>query len=643
MASKAATVLVYALRMAVEMDVGEPASATAASMADFSVPISTCSVFRAVSIRPKLSVSRSGTLLPMSAVRLALVVGSKFAIRPTASWMLVKAASNSAVGSAEELWARVDRAFAMAVPSCETVVPVSFTIRTISGKPYAVCDIVAATRFEPANYTAAEPRPEFTVGVSVPGTNRVGLAANQAQTIISNVKSSSESFTIRAELPLLASVLTVVQNVANQFQPLGTALITSITTLASDTSGNVDTVYDAAITAVDNTVTFADVTLPGLTNPLIPLIGRALLEKFEDSLKHIGKALTALKAVLIELKTGTKNAVTEAGSTTDISATIINRTLPRATITKLVNALHMLRANVPILKYTIDSTIEGLGIADQYMLDLSAKVDSTIGEKSSIAADLDGIIGSIDRTITDTMTTVGTDLANLKTDYATLTNLATAASASKLTAVLGAFEANLVELSSKDPTILAQLNSLKESLLDVYDVAAPLYFIFDSTLVNTLIATLVANGNYSQYCFYKYKDYLFAMLAAVTMEARECVDKEVQRLEYFRKTIEIMLNLLFFDFEDISGDLTVCNEISDATSLEECVASLETIYTRLEAAFGDMFALGYDIISHEVKATSNRLKICMRLSQSELGDTEIPMLITKITDCAALGPTAEND
>uniref|UniRef100_A0A182WJM8 Protein TsetseEP domain-containing protein n=1 Tax=Anopheles minimus TaxID=112268 RepID=A0A182WJM8_9DIPT len=492
--------------------------------------------------------------------------------------------------------------------------------------------IVALCVLSLLQYTLAEPRPEFALGVSVPGTNRVGVAASEAKTIIGEVKKSTEGITFRSELLLLPTVLTVVQNVANQFQTLGTAVVTSITTLASDTSGNVDTVFGAAVEAVDNAIRFADETLPGLTSPLVLLIGKPLVEKFEDSLKHIRKALSALKTVLSDLKTGAQNAVTEAGSTSDISATIISKNLPRKTITTLVSALHTLKANVPVLKYTVDSTVEGIKIADQYMVDLSAKVDSTIGEKSSIAADLDGVIGSIDKTITDTMTTVGTDLAKIKTDYNTLTNLATAASSAKLAAVLGEFAANLAELGSKDPTILAKLNSLKDALLDVYDVASPLYFIYDSYLVNALITTLIANANYSQYCFYKYKDYLFAMLDAVALEARECVDKEVQRLGYFRKTIEIMLNLLFFDFEDISADLTVCNLINDPTSLEECTASLETIYVKLEVAFGDMFALGYDIVSREVIATSNRLKICMRLSQSTLGDTEIPLLMKKITD-----------
>ncbi|XP_049297787.1 uncharacterized protein LOC125771311 [Anopheles funestus] len=489
----------------------------------------------------------------------------------------------------------------------------------------------------------AEPRPEFALGASVPRTNRVGDAADEAQAIISSVNESSEDFTIHSELPLLPSVLTVVQNVADEFETLATALVTSITTLASDSSGNVDTVFGEAVDAVADAIAFADDTLPGLTDPLVELIGRALVEKFEDSLEHIGKSLQALQVILNDLKTGAENAVAEAGRTTDISPTIISKNLKRTMVTQLVKALNLLRATVPVLKYTIDSTIEGISIADQYMLDLSDKVDSTIGENSSIADELDGIIEAIDDTVTDTMTAVGSDLEDLQTEYDALTNLATTDSAGQLTTLMAMFAANLEDLGDRDPTILTMLNSLKDSLIDVYDVVAPLFFIYDSYLVDALITTLVSNGNYSQYCFYKYKDFLIALLESISIEAAVCVDKEVQRLDYFRETIEKMLGLLFFDFEDISDDLTLCNGISDEDNLGECAASMAAIYTRLEDAFGDMFTLGYDVVSREVRATSNRLKICMRLSQSALLDSEIPQLVTKINDCAEFGPLAEED
>uniref|UniRef100_A0A182P224 Protein TsetseEP domain-containing protein n=1 Tax=Anopheles epiroticus TaxID=199890 RepID=A0A182P224_9DIPT len=460
----------------------------------------------------------------------------------------------------------------------------------------------------------AEPRPEFALSAPVPGKSRVQLAATEANNIISLIGTSTVDFTIRhTTLELLPKVFQIVKSVATDFQTLGTTVVTSITTLASDTSGNVDVVFGDAIQAVQQASAYADDQLPGLTQPLVQLIGTALNEKFEDSFKHIGKALLAIEGILNELKTGAQNALAAAGNNAAVTSTIISKNLKRSMITDLVKALQLLRGTVPVLKYTVDSTIEGIAIADQYMVDLEAAVTNAIGEKSSIAADMDGIIRSINSDITGTMATIGDDIGKLQSSFPTLTKVAAATSGPKILTALGDFLANLSELDAKTPTIQTVLNSLKNSVLDVYAIASPLFIIDESYLVDALITTLISNDNYSQYCFYKYKELFYTLLETVSIEARECVDKEVQRLDYFRETIDLMLDLLFYDYEDISGDLTVCNGINDAANLEECVSLLADIYTKLEEAFGDMFALGYDAIERETTPQDESGLAMMRL------------------------------
>uniref|UniRef100_A0A182K9X8 Protein TsetseEP domain-containing protein n=1 Tax=Anopheles christyi TaxID=43041 RepID=A0A182K9X8_9DIPT len=451
----------------------------------------------------------------------------------------------------------------------------------------------------------ADPRPEFALSAPVPGTSRVGIAASEAKAIISVLNNSTLNFTIRYNLTLLPTVFKAVQNVSNDFLALGTTVVTSITALASNSSGDVDTVFGAAIAAVSNASAYANSTLPSITAPLTQLIGKHLKEKLEDSFQHIGKALSALTTILKDLQTGARNALTEAGTNGTITSTIVSNNLRRSMITELVKALQLLRATVPVLKYTVDSTVEGIAIADQYLLDLSAKVASTVGEKSSIAADLDGIIQTINGTITNTTTHIDTELSQLKANFSALTNVANSTNGTKILTLLGDYEANVSDLRNKTPSIQTILNNLTQSVIDVYAIASPLFFLQDSYVVDALITTLIANADYSQYCFFKYKDFLFTMLETVSIDARECVDKEVRRLEYFRVTIGLILDLLFFDYEDIGGDLTVCNGISNTANLDECMTSLASIYVKLEEAFGEMFALGYDTVSREVTASKD--------------------------------------
>ena len=56
-----------------------------------------------------------------------------------------------------------------------------------------------------------------------------------------------------------------------------------------------------------------------------------------------------------------------------------------------------------------------------------------------------------------------------------------------------------------------------------------------------------------------------------------------------------------------------------------------------------MFALGYDTIAREIAASGSRLKICLRLSQSSLGESDLPLLLEKITTCAEQGPDGNEE
>ncbi|KFB40331.1 AGAP007273-PA-like protein [Anopheles sinensis] len=488
-------------------------------------------------------------------------------------------------------------------------------------------------------YTSAEPRPEFALTATVPGTSRVSVAASAADTAIADINVSVQNYVITSELQLLTDVATIVADIANQYQPLAEAITDAITALASDTSGDIDGAFAVALGAVADAISFADNTLPGLEAPLVPLVGNALPDKFLDSFQHIGKALEKLETSLTELKAAANSAVAEAGSS-GLTATIVSRTVTRALVGDLVYALNLLKATVPLLEYVVSSTMENIGLADAFMLELDQKVDDTIGESSTLQLEVETITQPLGDYIANTLNTIDTDLGTLATTFAGLTNLASAA---ELGAVLDNFKDNLVLLSMADPSIANVLAELKKALTDAYDVVDPLYFIYESPLVNALMTTLVGNGNYAQYCFYKYKDYFFLLLDWIAYAASECIQEEAPRLEYYQDTVKLMLDILFYDFEDIADDLEVCNKINDATNLQECTSKFAEIYDALEGSFGNKITLGYQSLQHEIAASGNRLKICISLSQSALSNDEVPKLLEDINSCANDGPTGENE
>ncbi|XP_058123207.1 uncharacterized protein LOC131294270 [Anopheles ziemanni] len=502
--------------------------------------------------------------------------------------------------------------------------------------------IVAFCVLALVQYTSAEPRPQFALSANVPGTSRVSVAADAADSAIADINVSVTNYLIESDLELLPDVAEIVADIANQYQPLAEAIIDGITALASDTSGDVEGVFAVALGAVADAIAFADDTLPDLKAPLVPLVGNALPEKFLDSFQHIGKALEKLETSLTALKDAANSAVAEAGSSA-ITATIVHRTVSRALVGDLIYALNLLKATVPLLEYVVSSTMENIGIADAFMLELDQKVDDTIGESSNLQLEVEAITGPLGDYITDTLGTIDSDLGELATTFAGLTNLGTATSAVDLGTVLDNFKDNLDLLSLADPSITQVLDGLKQALIDAYDVVDPLYFIYESPLVNALITNLVGNGNYAQYCFYKYKDYFFVLLDWIAYAASECIQEEAPRLEYYQGTVQLMLEILFFDFEDIADDLEICDQIDDATNLQECTLKFAEIYNDLEGAFGNKINLGYQSLQHEIAASSNRLKICISMSQSALSNDEVPVLLEDINSCANDGPTGQDE
>uniref|UniRef100_A0A182IX29 Protein TsetseEP domain-containing protein n=1 Tax=Anopheles atroparvus TaxID=41427 RepID=A0A182IX29_ANOAO len=505
-----------------------------------------------------------------------------------------------------------------------------------------ILPIVALFVLSLVQCASADPRPEFALAVSVSGTSRVSLAASGATDAVAEINVAVQNYLIQSELQLLPDVAEIMANIANQFQTLGAAAVSAISALASDASGDIAGVFGVALDAVNAAIDFADDTLPGLRDPLVTLVGTALSDKLLDSFQHLGKGLQALLVSLTTLKSGAETAVAEAGSS-NVPANIVSRNLPRARVTELISALHLLKGTVPLLEYVVTSTMENIGLADDFMLQLDDKVDSIIGESSTLLLELNDFLDPLENTILNTLSSIGGELTNLVAEFGGLSNVATVSDAAALGTTLGDFKANLEDLATADPTISSVLDQLNVAFTDAYDIVDPLYYIYDSALVDALMTTLVANGNYAQYCFYKYKDFFFVLLDLIALEASECIAEEAERMEYYQRTVELMLTILFYDFVDISDDLAICERIDDADNLQECIAKFVSIYTDLEAAFGDKLTLLYQSLQHEIAASGNRLKICIRFSQSELSDTQVPLLLAKINECAMLGPYAEDD
>ncbi|XP_035786702.1 uncharacterized protein LOC118463885 [Anopheles albimanus] len=492
--------------------------------------------------------------------------------------------------------------------------------------------------------STAEPRPDFGLDASVTGKTLVVNTSSVVASVSTAVNGTTANVTLISEHQLLRDVLAIVVKVADRFNILGSTVASTITSLAYDTSGNITAAYGPAFGAIEAVTNYTQNTLPGIVTDLQLLIANGLPDKITDSFQHIGKALVQINGTLSTLKGKAQNAILVAGSAT-VPAAIVADNLRTTLVLALSTGLKQLQGSIPVLQHTVDSTIENLRLADSFLPVLKGDIDQTIGGSSELLDPLDAPLDAINLTISGSVVgRMGADLTNLSAEVQLLTNLTTAASGANLTSAVLQYNSSLFAFNGKSPSVSALLEGVRTTVKAAFGILDPLVNTKNGTLVTKLISTLVANDRYSRYCFHKYKGFFSWMVAEYADEASTCIVDEVPRLQKYQRTLELILDTLLFDYEDVLGELAICNGIASASNREACVALLNTYYTPLAQAFGGKLDLLYRSLDHELHASGYRMTVCIRVKLFEIDFAQdLTDFEAAITQCSTDGPTALDD
>ncbi|XP_049539580.1 uncharacterized protein LOC125953827 [Anopheles darlingi] len=490
----------------------------------------------------------------------------------------------------------------------------------------------------------AEPRPDFGLDASVTGKNAVSNTSSAVGSVATAVNGTTASFTPISDHQLVRDVLTIVTQVANKFNTLGSTVATTITSLANDKSGNITAAYGPAFGAIYALTNYTQNTLPGVVAELQPLIEKGLSDKLTDSFQHIGKALAQVNATLTTLSAKAQTAIQLAGGAT-VPANIVAENLKTTLILSLSTGLQQLKGSIPVLQYTVDSTIENLRVADSFLPVLKNDVNGIIGSSSELLDPLDVPLGAINQTISGTVVTnFGADVANVSAEVVLMTNLTTVASGTNLTSAIQRYNSSLNAFNSRNASVPALLEGVRTAVAAAFGVLDPLIDTKNGSLVTRLISTLVANDRYSRYCFHKYKGFFAYLLGVYADEASSCIVDEVPRLQYYQRTLELMLDTLLYDYQDVLLELGICNGIASATNREACVALLNTYYGPLAEAFGGKLDLLYRSLDHELHASGYRMTVCIRVKLFNIDFlTDFDNFEAAIKVCAVDGPLAFYD
>uniref|UniRef100_A0A182J1Q5 Protein TsetseEP domain-containing protein n=1 Tax=Anopheles atroparvus TaxID=41427 RepID=A0A182J1Q5_ANOAO len=484
-------------------------------------------------------------------------------------------------------------------------------------------------------------RPDFGINLAITGSGKVSQSATDANEVVQALDDNT-AFTADTSYPGLQELADQLAGVADMTVQLGGELVPLVTALVADMSGNVAGAFGpvfAKITAIKTTIA---TDLPTANAAIDAIVGHYVPDQLTDGFERIVEGLQDLEELLGTLKAAIDAAVGQAGSADSVTPALVKKYVKPALVYRVVFAVNQLKAYVPVVKYTIDSTLENINLADDYLL----IVYEALNQSSATAAALQAQISAVTEAIA---TTVKTQLDGYEENFVAtesgVADLTAVAAAPDYAAVTNALEAFGVHFDSLSSTLYPALDGYLLALLEVLATALPgsgTSGNVSSDLLDSLILTLIENGKFAQFCFYKYYGLVLGFLTSIADNASLCFDKEERRLTFLKDSLPGIMALLPFDYDAILDQLSTCDWLTDPDTLSECLTTLAGFHTAIAVEFGHKLQYVFDLIGAETEASANRFLICLELTKLNLVEISEPTLLDEIRQCALGGPTADD-
>ncbi|KFB40332.1 AGAP007272-PA-like protein [Anopheles sinensis] len=485
-------------------------------------------------------------------------------------------------------------------------------------------------------------KPDFGINLGITGSGKVTLATNDAKDVVDAV-SENTVFTADSNYPGLQDLANLLKAVADLTVKLSDEMVPLVTSLVADMSGDVAGAFGPVLAKITEMKTAIGTELPKANTAIEALVGHYIPDQFTDGFGRIDQGLTDLETILGTLKAAIDAAVLQAGGADAITPAIVKKNVKPALVYRVVFSINQLKAYIPVVKYTIDSTLENINLADDYVVLVSSAVVASAATNTQLQAQISTVTDAITRTVETELDGYVDTFGTLQTSVGDLEAVAAATEYAQLTTALEAYKTHLDSLQA---TKYPALDGYLEALLEVFKTALPSTGSsggITSDLLDSLILTLIENGKYAQFCFYKYYGLVLAFLTTIADNASLCFDKEERRLTYLKDSLPLITQLLAFDFDSILDQVGICDTVTDSTTLGECITTLSGFYTTIATEFGHKMQYVFDLIKAETEASGNRFLICIELVKLNLVEISEANLEDEIRQCALGGPTADDN
>uniref|UniRef100_A0A182P223 Uncharacterized protein n=1 Tax=Anopheles epiroticus TaxID=199890 RepID=A0A182P223_9DIPT len=469
--------------------------------------------------------------------------------------------------------------------------------------------------------------PDYGIPNTVLGTARI-------LSIVTDASSYLDTMTTPKLVPAsitqtaysLPNIVKFLQQTGTTVSQDGNSVAKAIATLIESKSGNPANLFDAASKRIQDSLDHITQLLPSTQASLSALIGNNVPDRLADSFARLQIGLQTLLARLGTLKAAILAAAEGTGTTTPVALDILGKHVTLKKVYDVVESARKLRAFLPVIRYTLNTSIEDVVEADAYLNAYNrmlASLDSLVAivmhpllvAKEGFYSTLKGGVRGLAASYTDVKEFTIALAINQEAELGEL-----------ITTMLNKFSATLADVDNDAVTVATSLQRYLDAIEATVTISdSTISSITESKLIGALVHTLIDSGPYSRYCFHKYKDLVTDLLHYLLEESTVCIDRELPRLGNLAPAVQSILDVNAIDFEDIYDWLTICDELQESAHRSECVTRITQSYTTLGEYFVDKYELLFYLTTTEVNASKQRVKICIDLSRRWLSENVYEM------------------
>ncbi|XP_058122263.1 uncharacterized protein LOC131293046 [Anopheles ziemanni] len=459
----------------------------------------------------------------------------------------------------------------------------------------------------------ALPRPDFGINGDVANSDKTAVAADglKAEFILTGLK----DITLTAGYTMLGTMRTKLIAIGDAIETKGTALATQLKTLSLDDVGPYTPAFGLVETKLTELETLFRTGLATLISELKTAIreNNAIKIQFDDAFGDVLATIGTFRTALGTLKTDVGKAQRAAGTSSTVSTTIIKKNIAAKSVTDVITNTRTLRANVQLVNYIINSSLENLDLADEFIVEITGDAEDHVGFYATSVSDFQDYL-----TIEETATLS----AEVDDNEPDTVSVLLAEIDAALTAATGYTSSTLKsEVEGLGDALFNGLEAAKTAFgtsLSEYSAIVPDYFEdlnvdLGNALclpIETVSEALAANAPNSDFCFSKYSPRVVALLSLTISAFDMCFQREVDKFVTLEEVVAAIVVQIGYNLEDLYGNLATCLLLDDP-DLTSCFTTIQPYYTALATQVTEHTTTLSDLVDAEAQASENRLGACL--------------------------------